>query len=267
MSVNDVSGPLDRYLSILEVVVASKQGLSLSDLARILDLPKPTAHRLVSALCGAKALEVEDEGLKIYRMGSRMARMLKLGRDESELTNYFQMVCNELVEEFDETCYVVKLAPKSAHTVAVSVTEHGYRMHVGEGALMPMHAAASAKILLAYQDDDARRRYLEGPLEKITPFTMTNVRQVISELNQAKKDGYATCVGEIDPSTKAYAVPIMSPEGVFFSVGVTGPQFRLDKQSPAYWIGHLQVAAEKLERIISMPELKAIANPGNRRAA
>lgn len=252
---NDVSGPLDRYLSILEVVLASKQGLTLAELCKILDLPKPTAHRLVSALGSAKALEVADEGLKTYRVGARMSRMLQLGRSDSALINYCQVVCNELVSELEETCYVVKLTPQSAHTIAVAVTEHGYRMHVGEGAVMPMHAAASSKILLAHQDEASRRRYLSGPLEKLTPFTITSVRQVLTEIEKAKKDGYATCVGEVDPSTKAYAVPVSSPVGVFYSVGVTGPQFRIDKRPMTYWIDHLRDAARKLERILEMPHL------------
>jgi DNA-binding IclR family transcriptional regulator len=254
---NDVSGPLERYLSILEVVLASKQGLTLAELCKVLDLPKPTAHRLVSALRSAKALEVDEEGLKIYRVGARMSRMLQLGRNENALINYCQVVCNELVSELEETCYVVKLTPQSAHTIAVAVTEHGYRMHVGEGAMMPMHAAASSKILLAYQDEPSRRRYLSGPLEKLTPFTITSVRQVLAEIDKARKDGYATCVGEVDPSTKAYAVPVSSPVGVFYSVGVTGPQFRIDKRPMAYWIEHLQRAAQKLERILEMPSLES----------
>lgn len=254
---NDVSGPLDRYLSILEVVLASKQGLTLAELCKILELPKPTAHRLVSALRSSKALEVADEGLRTYRVGARMSRMLQLGRNDSALINYFQVVCNELVIELEETCYVVQLTPQSAHTIAVAETEHGYRMHVGEGAVMPMHAAASSKILLAYQDDASRRRYLSGPLEKLTPFTMTSVRQVLTEIDKAKKDGYATCVGEIDPSTKAYAVPVSSPVGVFYSVGVTGPQFRIDKRPMGYWIDCLRGAAHKLERILEMPRLDA----------
>lgn len=254
---NDVSGPLDRYLSILEVVLASKQGLTLAELCKVLDLPKPTAHRLVSALRSAKALEVDEEGLKTYRVGARMSRMLQLGRNENALINFCQVVCNELVSELEETCYVVKLTPQSAHTIAVAVTEHGYRMHVGEGAMMPMHAAASSKILLAYQDEASRRRYLSGPLEKLTPFTITSVREVLAEIDKAKKEGYATCVGEVDPSTKAYAVPVSSAVGVFYSVGVTGPQFRIDKRPMAYWIEHLHRAALKLERILEMPRLES----------
>jgi len=247
----EVSGPLDRYLSILEVVLASRKGLTLAEIGKILDLPKPTAHRLVSALRSAKALELADEGSKAYRVGARMTRMLTLGRNESAVINYCQAICNELVSELEETCYVVKLAPQSAYTIAVAETEHGYRMHVGEGALMPFHAAASSKILLAYQDEASQRRYLSGPLEKITPFTMTSVREVLTEINKAKKDGFATCVGEVDPSTMAYAVPVLSPVGVYYAVGVTGPQFRMDKKPLEYWLELLRTAADKLGRMLA----------------
>lgn len=247
----DVSGPLDRYLSILEVVLASKKGLTLAEIGKILDLPKPTAHRLVSALRSAKALEIADENQKTFRVGTRMSRMLTLGRNESEVINYCQVICNELVRELEETCYVVKLAPQSAYTIAVAETEHGYRMHVGEGAQMPFHAAASSKMLLAYQDEASRRRYLSGPLEKITPFTLTGVREVTAEIEKARKEGFATCVGEVDPSTMAYAVPVFSPVGVLYALGVTGPQFRVDKKPREYWVAHLRAAADKLGRMLA----------------
>jgi DNA-binding IclR family transcriptional regulator len=248
---NDVSGPLDRYLSILEVVLASKDGLTLAEICKILDLPKPTAHRLVSGLCASKALEVADSGLKTYRAGTRTSRMMTLGRDQNIVINYCQVVCNELVRELDETCYVVKLAPQSAYTIAVAETDQSYRMHVGEGALMPMHAAASSKALLAFQDDASRRRYLSGPLEKITPFTMTGIREVLAEVEKVKKQGYATCVGEIDPSTMAYAVPVQLPVGVLYSLGVTGPQFRLDKHPAQYWVERLRASSDKLSRMLA----------------
>jgi DNA-binding IclR family transcriptional regulator len=251
----EVSGPLDRYLSILEVVLASRKGLTLAEIGKILDLPKPTAHRLVSALRSAKALEVADEGLKTYCIGTRMSRMLGLGRDESAVINYCQVICNELVRELDETCYVVKLAPQSAYTIAVAETDQGYRMHVGEGALMPLHAAASSKILLAHQDEATRRRYLNGPLEKLTPFTMTGIREVMAEVNKAKKDGFATCVGEVDPSTMAYAVPVFAPVGVFYALGVTGPQFRVDKKPLEYWVARLREAADKLGRMLATVQI------------
>jgi DNA-binding IclR family transcriptional regulator len=225
--------------------------MTLAEICNVLELPKPTAHRLVTALRGAKAIEVADEGLKTYRIGTRLARMLTLGRDQSDLINYCQMVCNELVNEFEETSYVVKLGPQSAYTIVVAEPAHGYRMHVGEGALMPMHAAASSKMLLAHQDDAARRRYLAGPLEKITPFTLTNVRDVLAEISKARKDGFATCIGEVDPSTMAYAVPVSSPGGVMYSLGVTGPQFRLDKKPQEYWVERLRTAAEKLGRLLA----------------
>lgn len=249
---NDVSGPLDRYLSILEVVLASKRGLNVAELCRILDLPKPTTHRLVSALVNAKALEVVDEGLKTYRVGTRMSRMLTLGRDESAVINFCQVVCNELVNELEETCYVVKLAPQAAYTIAVAVTEQSYRLHVSTNSEMPLHAAASSKMLLAYQDDASRRRYLSGPLEKITPVTKTKVSEILAEIKQAKQDGYATCLGEVDPSTMAYAVPVFSQGGVFYSLGVTGPQFRINKWPRDFLLERLRASADKLQRMLEM---------------
>ncbi|CAG2153187.1 IclR family transcriptional regulator [Cupriavidus numazuensis] len=248
----DTKGPLERYLSILEVVLASGKGLTVAELGQILDLPKATTHRLLAALNGAKVLDVAEEGRRTYRAGARLARMLTLGTDENMLINFCQVVCNELVNELEETCYVVKLSSKSAYAVAVAVTDHSYRLHVMPGSEMPLHAAASSRILLAYQDDAARRRYLGAPLEKITPLTKVRLADVLATINEARRNGYATCLGEVDPSTMAYAVPVFSPGGVIYAVGVTGPQFRISKWPHDELLQRLRSAADKLRRMLEM---------------
>jgi DNA-binding IclR family transcriptional regulator len=148
----------------------------------------------------------------------------------------------------------VKLSSRSAYAIAVAVTDQSYRLHVMPGSEMPLHAAASSRILLAYQDDAARRRYLSAPLEKITPLTKTELTDVLATVSVARRCGYATCLGEVDPSTMAYAVPVFSPGGVVYSVGVTGPQFRINKWSQEELLQRLRGAADKLRRMLEMAQ-------------
>lgn len=255
----EISGPLDRYLSILELVAASHRGLTLTEITTLLKLPKPTAHRLVGALRDVGALDVADERHKTFGMGQRIWKILMLSQDDRVVKNYSQLVCDELAGILGETCYVVRLGPTSAETLTVATTDHGYRLHVVPGSDLPLHAAAAAKVLLAYQDEESQRRYLIRPLTKLTSHTKTNVDDVLDDLRKARDKGYAVCNREIEPDVMAYACPVVLPGGVFYSVGVTGPCSRLEEFPAEHWIEPLGKASSKLSLM-----LKSDLSPGRR---
>lgn len=242
----EISGPLDRYLSILELVAASHRGLTLSEITTLLELPKPTGHRLVAALREAEALETTDVRHKTFVLGRRLQRILALSQDDRIINNCSQLVCDELATQLKETCYVVRLCSESTETVTVATTPHGYRLHVVPGKELPLHAAATAKALLAFQDEQSQRRYLSGNLTRFTKHTKTKVKDVLAELRQVRSLGYAACVREIEPDVLAFSCPVLMPAGVLYSVGVTGPCTRLEVRPTEYWIEALRRGAAKL---------------------
>ncbi|MBO9356730.1 helix-turn-helix domain-containing protein [Bordetella petrii] len=236
--------PLERYLSILEIVAASQRPLSLTELANIIDLPKPTVHRLIGVLQACGALRTEERNQRGFLIGRRMSRLLHLSQDESVVANYAQIVCDRLTEKVAETSYVVRLGIDAVHTIARSVPDQGYRLHVLPGLELPAHAAASAKAIAAYQDDATQQRLLRPPFKRLTEFTKTTLEQVMAELERVRQDGYAICDREIDNGIMAYGCPVFLRTGeVIYSLGVTGPCSRLTERPAAYWIEALQESA------------------------
>jgi DNA-binding IclR family transcriptional regulator len=246
----DVSGPLDRYLSILELVAASKEGLTLSQITTLLDLPKPTGHRLVSALREAGALGMKDDGHKAFSLGPRVERILALTQDRNVVANCAKLVCEELAAEMGETAYVARLASDCAETIAVATPTYGYQLHVVPWANLPMHAAAASKILLAFQSESMRRRYLSADLPKFTPYTKCDVDELMAELSDARSNRYASCIREIEPEFSAYACPVDLPAGVFYAIGVTGPASRLEARSLEDWLEPLRKGGAKLATML-----------------
>lgn len=246
------SRPLERYLSLLEVVAAAHRGLSLSEITATLNLPKPTVYRLVGALMEAGALEAEGGHGRTYRIGSRIRRILMLGQGSSVARNYAQIVCDELAERTNETAFIVRLEHDSARTLAVSYPDQGLRIHVIPGADLPAHAAASTKAILAFQPPEVQRRVLKEPLQKFTNRTRTDVDEVLRALVQVRRNGHAMCDREIEPDVVAYAAPVHVPEvGVFHSVAVTGPFSRLNAQPVSYWTQAVKDAAQRFASMLT----------------
>lgn len=243
----EAAGPIERYLRILEVVAASAHGLTLTDIARLTGLPKPTVHRLTRSLVDAGALAGDEAWYKTFRVGDRLWRMLHLGLARDEAAAYAQIVVDGLAAELRETCYVVRLGQENIRSIARSAPDQGHRLHVLPGEVLPPHAAASAKAILAFQPDETVTRFLSGPLEKLTPRTLTSVDVLKAELAEVRERGWALCDREIDDNVMAYAWPVrLRGAGVVYSVGVTGPCSRLSILAPESILEPLRGAADRL---------------------
>jgi DNA-binding IclR family transcriptional regulator len=247
-------GPIERYLQILEVTAAAHDGLGLTEITTLTGLPKPTVHRLVNALVDAQALTSDDAWHKTFRVGPRIWRMLLLGQNRDFVSAIAQIIVDDLANRFHETAYVVRLDGRRVRSIARNAPDQGHRLHVLPGEHLPPHAAASAKAILAYQDEMLIAEMLQEPLEAMTVHTKTSPDAVRAELVQVRAQGYAVCDREIDENICAFATPVFLPSAdVLYSVGITGPVSRLMKHPPEHWIGPMKQAAARFATMLAAP--------------
>lgn len=246
------NGPLERYLTVLEVVAASHDGLSLTEIVNLTGFPKPTVHRLTKSLIEAKALSAEDKHQKTFRIGERMWRLLQLGQNRDTVINFAQLVCDALSGRIQETSYIVRLEQDQVRSIARSAPDQGHRLHVLPGSELPFHAAASAKAILAFQDEATIDRLLKPPFEALTPFTRTDIKEIRQEWETVRHQMYAVCDREIDESVMAYACPVITDKaGILYAVGVTGPRSRITQHPEDYWIAEIKKTAQQFADMIT----------------
>lgn len=242
----DRPGPFERHFSVLEIVAGSRNGLTLTQISDLANLPKPTVHRLVRVLVDSGALQAHGGRHKTFHVGSRLWRLLYLGLEPDSVENYARLVCDDLSARVDETCYLVRLQNDGVRAVARSVSERGHRLHVVPGSELPLHAASSAKAILAFQESELVDRLLRDPLPPLTAYTITTVDAVKAQLALVRRQGYAVCDREIDDHVMAYACPVhLGAAGVLFSIGVTGPCERLRRRPADYWLEVLRAGADR----------------------
>jgi len=247
--------PIERYFQIIEIVAASREGLTLAEISQIANLPKPSAHRLVKALQELGVLVSDETWYKKFRIGPYMRRILQLCIEPEKEIAFAQMTADRLAAELGETCYVVRMDHDSIRSIARSAPDQGHRLHVLPGELLPAHAAASAKAILAFQDDATVRRFLHPPLEPLTSRTKTDVAEVTAEFARIRETGCAICDREIDENILAFACPVhVDSIGVIHAVGVTGPVTRLERRDHAHWIAPTRQAADALGAMLATLE-------------
>lgn len=228
MSEKEKLPPLERYIRILELLSAFPNGLSLTDVATMVELPKASVHRLLKTMQDLELIEPARIGTLSYVTGSRMRKLAYMSADTEWIEAVVRPYLHDLTADTGETSYIAKMEGITVRSIAMEAPDTPWRGFVVPGREMHPHAAASAKAILAFQDAATIERVLSQPLEQLTSRTNTSEALVKKEYEKIRKTGFATCIGEIDEGLAAIAVPIFvrGPETIF-SLGITGPINRI----------------------------------------
>lgn len=247
------STPLARYVRILEVLVSCPKGITLTEIAQAVGIQASSAHRLVNALCEVGF--VDRQSNKTYVIGVRMQRICSLAVAPPSVIAMVEPELYELVREFSETAYLTQLNGLVVESIATAVPDDGEKTYVQPGRVMPMHATASAKAILAHQDPDFVREILHQPLVRYTEQTTTDPQTIMQELQAVREQGVAICDSELDPGVLSFAVPVQDSDGkVKYAIGISGLAPRMETKSSAQIIASLhrasRILAAKIQQVL-----------------
>jgi DNA-binding IclR family transcriptional regulator len=223
-----VPGPvqsIERAAAILRLLARGSGRLGVSEIAGSLGLARGTAHGILRTLQGVGFVEQDEETGK-YRLG---AALLHLG------TSYLDV--NELRSRAIN--WADALAARSGEAVRIGtpldgkvlVVHHVFRpddtlQALDVGALLPAHATALGKVLLAYDAGAAAARH--GELEPFTRRTTTVPRELARMLAEVRDMGWAAEVEEMTVGEAGVAAPIRGQGGlVVGAMGITGAVERI----------------------------------------
>ncbi len=243
---SESGGILTRYADVLDVLAAAPFGLTHSEIVAETGLPQGTVHRLVKALQGVGYV-AQIDGRKVYALGPRLMRLLYAGVAPVAVASILRPALEDVVVRFKETAFVAKLVGKSVESVAMVVPGGETQSYVQPGRVMPFHAAASAKAILAFQSPDFIARAIAMSRAKFTGHTRAEPHEVLEDLELVRVRGYAVCDGELDPGVLSYACPVNLPgTGILYSVGIVGLSQRLASIPSTEIVASLRAVADNI---------------------
>jgi DNA-binding IclR family transcriptional regulator len=212
---------IERAAAILRLLAGGSGRLGVSEIADSLGLARGTAHGILRTLQGVGFVE-QDGATGKYQLG---ARLLHLG------TSYLDV--NELRSRAIN--WADALAARSGEAVRlgtllegkVLVVHHVFRpddtlQALDVGALLPLHASALGKALLAYDARAAAACRLDL-LEPYTRRTVTSAKALGRALAQVRENGWAAEVEEMTAGDASVAVAIRGHGGlVVGAIGISG---------------------------------------------
>ncbi|HET8579321.1 MAG TPA: IclR family transcriptional regulator, partial [Methylomirabilota bacterium] len=182
-------------MNILQHVVDREEPPTLTELSRAVELPKPTAYRLVAALAGLGLLR-KDPLTRRYGAGEALQalafRAIRAGVCHTPRRFHMQQLADRVGERVNLGVLSADKEPHVAWADSVSPLREGTRLDVDPGLRLPLHCTANGKLLLAYAPPDFRKRVLgSAPYRTYARTTLTSARELRAELDRIRERGFA----------------------------------------------------------------------------
>ena len=200
-----------RTLQALELLAF--QNLSCPELAAALGTHPRTARRLLARLVADGYAEPTFDTRRRYRATLHLAALGRQLIAHAELPRTAAPHVADLHAETGATSHLV--IPSYRGTVCVVQCDHQLTQAPQPmlGELLPAHATAAGKVLLAYRQP-WRDSILSDPLQVYTDRTVTSPVEIEAAATQTRARGYAVDDGEHTPGTLAIAAPIWMDDKV-----------------------------------------------------
>lgn len=236
---------VERSIDVL--MVLADRPMTLTEVSNRTALSKSTTLRLLITLAHG-GLVIKDPLTGNYQLG---AGCLKLGQGFVNGQGGFAALAHEplkaLSEETGETISVHVRLGKQRVCVDEIPSAHGVRYVSPIGATAPVYLGSAGRVLLAWMPK-ADLDVLIGSEPLFMPNTGTYLDQAKfrSELDLARRRGYAMSSGERISGAAAISVPVSAPSGVIASLSILGPTGRLPQQTRLAALPRLNQAAAQM---------------------
>ncbi|WP_026341803.1 IclR family transcriptional regulator [Actinomadura atramentaria] len=235
-----------RALTILQCFRDGGPALGASDLARRLDLPTSTAHRLARTLVASGFLE-QDPATSRFRLGPSVVELGQL--------SFHQRGLHRAVPELGQLARVtgttVDLALRGGDEALILVGD-SVRPDAGAGLRRPLHSTALGKVLLAWSPEPDLARL--GPLPALTDRTIVDPVELKAELDLVREQGYAVNDGESVPGVRTLAVPVLDhADGARYALALRATPELITIRRLDWYLAQARTCAKALQILLLPP--------------
>ena len=237
-------GSVTRALALLDALAGSESGLGVNELARRIGVNASTASRLLATLQEG-GLVTREPGGGPYRLGLRLLTLADRVLAQQDVRALARPLLMRLAADTGETATLSLPGDQAAITVDFVPSPSSVVSMARVGRPSVPHATAAGKVMLAFAEG--------GPApvtQSLAPFTertITDPAQLMTELKDVHRWGWAEAFGEREPDLAALAAPVFGRDGELVAIlGLQGPTGRLPAETRAALSEPLVAAATEL---------------------
>jgi len=225
---NNSSRAAIRTMDLFEIFATTGTPQSLSDLARLIDVPVSTCHGLVKTLQAKGYLYSIGSPRRLYPT-KRLFGIAKSIADQDAVVEYITPYLTTLRDTTGETIILGKRQDHEIVYLEVAEGVNVIRYSARPGDLKPLHSSAIGKLILGNLSEGELCELLKKlALAQITENTITDHDCLLAELSTSRKQGYYITRGENVSEVVAVSAPVQL-SGETFGIAVAGPEGRMSK--------------------------------------
>ena len=239
-----------KAFAILRAISSSKNGLGVSEIARILNIAKSTVHGLTQALEEVGAV-IRDQHTKRYKLGFALLEVGRQAYNQIDLKTLTRPVMEELMEKTRASVFVGSLNLNRVIVLDIVEARQDLKITAPVGTTMSLFAGAVGKVFLASMAaEDSERIIASEGLPRFTQNTIVEPDRYFQELQKVKDQGYALDDEEYILGVRAASAPITSLGYLKSALWVVGFKAGLDDERMMTVALETKNAAKKIsERI------------------
>jgi DNA-binding IclR family transcriptional regulator len=242
---------IGRMFTLLEILAAREEPVSLKEISEKSGLHPSTAHRILNDLAVGRFVDRPIAGS--YRLGMRLLELGNLVkarlsvRDAAlipmrDLHRLIQQPVNLSVRQGDEIVYIERAYSERS----------GMQVVRAIGGRAPLHLTSTGKLFLAADDVQRVRAYASRTgLPGHTQNSITQLSVLERELSKARQYGVARDNEELELGVRCMAAGIHDDQGKLVAgLSISAPANRLDEA----WLPKLQETARAISASLGEPE-------------
>lgn len=246
------SRSVERALTILRTLAQEGGPLGISELARRTGCSKSTVHLSLQTMRAMKFVE-QDPTSGYYVLGLAAAQLGAAATDSSRLVEALSGPMHDLATLSAEAVSLGVRTGGEVTFVKRVETAHVLRTGIREGTSMPLHASACGKALLTgLTDDEIVQLFPDERIPYHARGTETTRADLLAEVREARRLGYATSHDEFVDGVSAAAAPVVIGGRVVAAVSIAGPTTRF----------RANLWTNELRRLVNAPALDADDDEG-----
>lgn len=249
---------LEKGLDILELLSRHPDGLSQAEVARTLARSVGEIFRMLNCLVERGYLTIQRPGdryvltLKLFELSHRHAPLARL-------LDAALPLMHELAETIHQSCHLVVMHEGRGIVIAQvdAPGEIGFAVRVG--SVIQLASTASGRVLLAFQDEDDRRKLLERAR---APQEHTDPAKLAALFDKVKKRGFEDMESTRIRGVHDFSHPVLNHRGAAVAALTVPFIERLDQPDPgtaAMARTALQDAARRLSGLLGSGVSEAAA--------
>lgn len=241
---------VSKALSLLSQFSESAEPRSLGVMAETAGLDKATTRRMLVSLVDFGMVE-QVPATREYTLGPGV---LPLARSR-EAYRPLQVVAQDMIagiaRDTGETTHFSVAAQHALSVLCVAESSQPIRVHISEGALLPLHSSGAGIAYLSASPDRVVSKVLSSDLPGSAKNSYTTPERVLAAIKEAQTQGVAITSQTHDEDVCGIAIPVRAGTGTLVgAIGVATPLHRMDEKTRTQIVARLKAAAGELARLL-----------------